>query len=500
MLSLSKRIEKVELSVGEGRHVDKELKKKLLGDFREFVIAMFKERMGTDLIMGAHHEVICNFVSDVVSGKIKRGIINVPPGYTKTEIVSISLMSYGIAKNSRARFLHLSYSDALALQNSNMARTTINSDLFQSLFPTKIKDDANSKSIWWTTENGGVRATSSNGQVTGFRAGHMDHSDDCFTGALIIDDPVKPEDAYSEVLREGVNNNFNETIASRVAVEDVPILVIMQRIHWNDLSGYLLRGGSGEKWHHLNLPVIIDNSIPYPADYTHGIPYDHGLSDGWLWPFKHNESHLVSLSSHKRKWRAQYKQDPIKRDEEFSLFKQKMFDLANKLSFSGITRTIVAVDPATTDTESSDEHGIIAAHKYGENQFKLDEDWSRKGSPLDWATAAIALYEYVNADAIVIETNQGGDMCESTLRNAGFKGNIIRVTAKKSKALRAEPVTALYEQGMVCHSDKMSKFEEEALDFDVKTQKSNGKSPNRLDAAVYALTELAGLNNDWFFG
>lgn len=500
MLSLSRKLDKLELLAGEGKKIDKELKEKLLDSFEEFVVSMFKERMGTDFIMGQHHKVICRFVAEVVSGKIKRGIINIPPGYTKTEIISISLIAYGIALNARARFLHLSYSDALALQNSNMARSTINSDLFQSLFPRKIKDDANSKSIWWTTENGGVRATSSNGQVTGFRAGHMDHSDDCFTGALIIDDPVKPEDAYSEVLREGVNNNFNETIASRVAVENVPMLVVMQRIHWNDLSGYLLRGGSGEKWHHLNLPVIIENDKPYPEEYTHGIPYDHGLPDGWLWPFKHNDEHFTALSSHKRKWRAQYLQDPIKRDEEFSLFKQFMFDLARKVQFFVATRTIVAVDPATTDTESSDEHGIVAGEKYGKDQYALTEDWSRRGSPLEWATTAISLYEHVKADAIVIETNQGGDMCESTLRNAGYKGRIIRVTAKKSKALRAEPVTALYAQGMVSHSSNMSKYEEEALDFDVKTQKSNGKSPNRLDAAVYALTELAGLDNDWFFG
>ena len=65
------------------------------------------------------------------------------------------------------------------------------------------------------------------------------------------------------------------------------MIVIMQRIHYHDLSGYLLRGGSGEKWHHLNLPVIIDNSQPYAAQYpenTHAIPIDHGLPDGWLWP------------------------------------------------------------------------------------------------------------------------------------------------------------------------------------------------------------------------
>ena len=97
-----------------------------------------------------------------------------------------------------------------------------------------------------------------------------------------------------------MNNNYNETIASRLAIETVPIVLIMQRVHYNDLAGYLLRRGSGEVWYHLNLPVIIDNKKKYPEEYTHGKPIDHGLSDGWLWPFKHNDTHLVALKSHKR--------------------------------------------------------------------------------------------------------------------------------------------------------------------------------------------------------
>ena len=126
-------------------------------------------------------------------------------------------------------------------------------------------DQAKTGKIWHTTNNGGVTATAAGGQVTGFRAGHMDATQ--FTGALIIDDPVKPDDAYSETTRKKVNESYNETVASRVAIESVPIIVIMQRIHWDDLSGYLLRGGSGESWHHLCLPVKINSDDEYPEEY-----------------------------------------------------------------------------------------------------------------------------------------------------------------------------------------------------------------------------------------
>lgn len=458
----------------------------------------FKQRFGTKMIVSAHHHAMQSALDRTMLPPdhpdfIPRLIINVPPGYTKTELASIGYMARGFALNKAARFLHLSYSDKLVLLNSGTSREIVKSKSFQSMWEIEVKNDTDSKKIWHTQENGGITATASGGQVTGFRAGHMDKS--LFTGALIIDDPVKPDDAYSETVRENVNNAYNETIASRVAIEENPIIVIMQRIHWNDLSGYLLRGGSGEKWHHLSLPVIVNNSDAYPKEYTHGIELEHGLADGWLWPFKHNEKHETALRSHRRKWAAQYMQKPIKRDEETALWTEKAIAHARELYYKDEVpiRTIVAVDPATTNTETSDEHGIIVGSEYPGNKYSLDADYTRRGSPLTWAEATIAAVEQNNADAVVIETNQGGDMCETNLRNSGYTGRIIRVHAKKGKTLRAEPVVGLYEMGRVWHKAGLSLVEDEMLDFDPVTQKSNGVSPNRVDASVYALSELAGV-------
>ena len=450
----------------------------------------FKQRMGSKMIIAPHHKAIQKTLDKVIGGEITRLIINVPPGYTKTEFASIGMMARGLAINPRARFLHLSYSHSLALLNSSTARVMAKSKAYQDMWPLTLRDDSDSKAMWWTSEGGGVYATSAAGQVTGFRAGHMEEG---FTGALIIDDPVKPDDAYSEVMREGVNNRYNETIASRVAVEDVPIIVIMQRIHWHDLSGYLLMGGSGEEWHHLNLPVVVDNSKPYPKEYTHGIPVEHNLDNGWLWPFKHNESHETALRSHRRKFAAQYMQEPIRRDEETALWSESVIAKARSLNFNSPARTIISVDPAATNNENSDMHGIVALSKHGENKYSVDADYSRKGSPIQWANAAMSAYEKHKADAIVIETNQGGDMCESTLRNAGFTGRVIRVHAAKGKVLRAEPVAALYEQGYVCHKSGVGAAEDEMMDFDTLTGLANGKSPNRVDSIVHGLTELAQL-------
>ncbi|MCK5132685.1 MAG: DNA-packaging protein [Candidatus Sabulitectum sp.] len=466
-----------------------------------FMRYFFKQRFGSKMIISGHHKVIQDALDRTMLPPddpkfISRLIINVSPGYTKTEMASINYMARGLAINPMARFLHLSYSDKLVLLNSGITREIVKSAAYQSMWPVTVKADTDSKKIWHTDKNGGITATAAGGQVTGFRAGHMDP--DRFTGALIIDDPVKPDDAYSETIREAVNNGYNETIASRVALETVPIIVIMQRIHWSDLAGYLLRGGSGEKWHHLNLPIIIDNEDEYPDEYTHGIPMPHNLPNGWLWPFKHNAKHEVALRAHRRKFAAQCMQKPLKRDEETALWTEKLIATAraNKQTEEP-KRTLVSVDPATTNTEVSDEHGIIVGSEYPGDRYSLDADYTRKGSPKTWADATVAAYNQNDADAVVIETNQGGDMCETTLRNAGYKGKIIRVTAKKGKTLRAEPVVALYEQGQVWHKAGMGKAEDEMMDFDPVTQKSNGKSPNRVDALTQLLSELSGVSDNF---
>lgn len=449
----------------------------------------FKQRTGGKMIVAPHHKVIQETLDRVIDGEIKRLIINVPPGYTKTELATINMMGRGLALNNRARFMHLSYSHNLALLNSSTTRNMIKSQAYQAMWPMSLRDDADSKAMWWTEHGGGVYASSAAGQVTGFRAGHME---DGWQGALIIDDPVKPDDAYSEVVRDGVNSRFNETIKSRLAVETTPMIVIMQRIHYHDLSGYLLRGGSGEEWHHLNLPVIIDNSQAYPEENTHGIPIQHGLPDGWLWPFKHNESHRVSLESHRRTFEAQYMQNPRRFNSEGALWNEGMISAAHAMNIHReLARTVVAIDPQATNSDESDETGIAVASSYGggdERQYSVDADYSGKYSPNGWATKAMEAYKTHDADAIVIETNQGGDMAEDTLKNAGFKGRIIRVHASKGKYARAEPISALYAQGRVAHRGGLYVMENQMMEYVPSTAK---KSPDRLDALVWALTELS---------
>jgi len=246
------------------------LKYALENDGMCFLRYFFKLREGSKFLLNWHHFVIEYVLQQVYSGHIKRLIINIAPGYTKTEQAVINFISRGLALNPRAKFIHASYSADLAHENSSAIREVVSSVEFQALWPMKLRTDTIAKRRWFTEHGGGMMAAAAGGQITGFRAGRMTGG---FSGALVIDDPVKPGDAYSTARREAINARFNNTLRSRLAVETVPIVLIMQRIHDDDLTGYLLRGGSGEKWHHLAIPSLLSAEAAerqYPVEFDYG--------------------------------------------------------------------------------------------------------------------------------------------------------------------------------------------------------------------------------------
>jgi phage terminase large subunit-like protein len=151
-------------------------------------------------------------------------------------------------------------------------------------------------------------------------------------------------------------------------------------------------------------------------------------------------------------------------------------------------RIVVAVDPAVTNTESSDEHGIIVAGEAQQRGIVL-EDASMSGTPNEWARRAVSLYRSWGADAVVIEVNQGGDMVAHTLRTIDPNVRIKEVRATRGKHVRAEPIAALYEQGRVAHVGSFPALENQMTQMTTSGFEGEG-SPDRVDALVWALTDL----------
>ena len=281
---------------------EKLLAKKLCEDDHLFFTRyFFKKRQGIKFRVNWHHVYIADIVQDVIDGRRKNVVINVSPGSSKTEEVVINLIARGLALNPRARFLHISYSDDLALLNSETAREIVGSDDFQELWPLSIADDAKSKKRWNVVSEerkaGGVYAVSLGGQITGFRAGHMAEG---FQGAILIDDPLKVEDAYSKVARDKANRKLVSTVKSRKANPATPIIMIMQRLAEEDPTGFIEAGKLPGKWDIIKIPALIDDAyVATLPEYIQPLVDDGGERDEdgrfSYWPYKEPLGELLAM-------------------------------------------------------------------------------------------------------------------------------------------------------------------------------------------------------------
>lgn len=226
-------------------------------DLLTFSRTMFKSRKGVEFKHNYHQDQICAALEQVVIGRIKRLIINVPPRTGKTELAVINFMAWCMGNFPDSEFIHASYSKRLAAANTYATRAIMLDKTYREIFDhTALADDSKAKDEFRTAQGGIVYATGAEGTITGYGAGKMR---DYFGGAIIIDDPHKAGEASSALMRQNVIDWFQQTMESRKNSPDTPIIVIMQRLHENDLSGFLLGGGNGEQWHHLCIPALDEN-------------------------------------------------------------------------------------------------------------------------------------------------------------------------------------------------------------------------------------------------
>lgn len=268
-----------------------------------FTRYMFKKKNNRRYVIGDHHRIIADAIDHIIAGDptYRYTMFNIPPRYGKTELMK-SLVAKGLSVNPQALFLHVSYSADLVIDNSREILDTVKSDYYRRLYPDVVVLDRGTKK-WKTSVGGGLYAVASGGQVTGFGAGQVNDVDDPdlldydeaakllpdmtgyrFSGAILVDDPLKPEDAISDVMRERVNARFESTIRSRANSRFTPIVIIMQRLHERDLCGYLVKTegtiDDGGRWRVICLPAL---------------SVDAEGKEHALWDFKHNVAELHHL-------------------------------------------------------------------------------------------------------------------------------------------------------------------------------------------------------------
>ncbi|MFD9721123.1 terminase large subunit domain-containing protein [Streptomyces sp. NPDC059076] len=312
----------------------------------------------------------------------------------------------------------------------------------------------------------------------------------------IIDDPFKGhDDASSPAQRDRVWEWYRSVFFTRRAPK-ASMILINTRWHEDDLSGRLL-AHEPHRWIQIDLPAIADR----PDD-----PIGRPIGEP-LWPQEYGAQELADTreSVGERIWYALYQQKP--RPLEGGIWKWAWITnhRIDPRAWPGITptRIIVAVDTAggdvvRRDSVGNDEVGLICAARDADGHMYVLDDRSRNMGAETWGTETCQLAIDREADAIVIEKNFGGDMAAQIVRQAwseleragGTKGmlmpSIIEVHAKQGKRLRAEPIAQLYKQGLIHHVGEHTELEGQLI-----TWIPGMDSPDRMDAAVHALTELA---------
>lgn len=437
---------------------------------------LFKSKEKRKFIVNSHHEIICAALERVLSGKCKRLLLAVAPRYTKTELAVKQLISNGLALNPAAKFIHLSYGDDIALDNSEHVKDTVQTPLYQQLFPNVIvKKDSKAKDKWYTTKGGGVLARSAAGQVTGFGAGqvdpeaeqkeidainaefdeftpevHTDTEDDLdakflFSGAVIIDDPIKPEDADQDTIRVKVNNRFDSTIRNRVNSRNTPIIVIMQRLHPEDLIGYLLRADESDKWEYICLPCINQEGNAY------------GLEPGEaLWPHKHTVDELLRMKkANDIVFERQYMQNP--KPKEGLLFPEdelNYFDIASMIDqLEDADHVYIPVDPANL---GGDDFAAPVLKLIGNKIYVTDLLYNTEGADHNEPLVVSMVISH-KANACGIEGVFGWAESVKRIREAlerkNYEGEIRQLRPRTAKHVRIVSKSAFIRNHFVFRKD-----------------------------------------------
>jgi predicted phage terminase large subunit-like protein len=278
-----------------------------------FAKTVFRYRRGYDWQEARHHLLICDALEKVFHGEIKRLIINIPPRYSKTELVK-SFIAWSLGHAPDSEFIYTSYSGRLAAASSWDVRGLIQEPIYQAIFGgLALREDSQAKDEWRTTAGGIMYAVGAGGTITGYGAGKHRPG---FGGALLIDDPHKADEARSDVMRQNVIDWFQNTFESRKNSPDTPIILIMQRLHESDLAGWLLAGGNGERWEHVCLPALQDDGSA-------------------LWPEKHSVEELRRMeAASPYTFAGQYQQRPA--PAEGGIFKPDQIQVIDALPYGHI--------------------------------------------------------------------------------------------------------------------------------------------------------------------
>lgn len=342
--------------------IDKEEESsRLRSSLLEFTSFFFKYLTGREFIVSkpnsreSHHLTVCKALTKIKRLEVLREIINLPPGSGKSTLASM-FAAWCWAEYPDSNFLYISYSHELAVKHTAFIKSIVASRHYKYLFNVEIDPESRAKDSFKTTRGGSIKAFGSGGAITGQDAGVPGL--DRFSGAVILDDAHKPDEAHSDTIRQGVIDNYDETIRQRCRGINVPIIYIGQRVHEADLTDYFMSGRDVDDW---NTTILKGLDAAGNALYPEMMPREKLLA-------LQEKSPYVFAS--------QYQQDPLPAGG--GLFKSDWFVILDEEPT--LISTFIVADTAETDKSWNDAtafsfFGVYEIENFGKKTGEIGLHW-----------------------------------------------------------------------------------------------------------------------------
>ena len=385
-----------------------------------------------------HLDLIAEYLLACLLGQIHRLVVNIPPKFSKSTLVSVMwpTWSWGPFNRPGTRWMFASYSERVSTRDSLARRALLNSQWFMKHWGSRVElvGDQNQKTSFQNTARGHMLATTMGGQGTGLGADN-----------LVIDDPHDTESVISEKERQRTLRNFDHKLYTRLDDrKSGVIVVVMQRLHTKDLSGHLLEGAGGERWEHLCIPMEAEERKIYlfPISKREYIREEGDLLNPAREGSAEIEEHKERLGTYG--YAGQYLQRPV--PEGGAIFKSSYFrlwpeDKDRDIEPPQAVRIVQSWDCAIKDSETNSYSVCTTWHEL-DDRFLLVHVWRKRVEFPELLHAMHELAEQFHPDAIWIEDKASGQSAIQELRRSRLPVSALDVDRDKVARARAAAPTA----------------------------------------------------------
>lgn len=452
----------------------------LKNDLSSFIAKVFHTvNPATAYLHNWHIDYIASTLEAATRGEINRLIINMPPRSLKSVCISVAWPAWILGNNPAARIMAASYSQHLSLKHSLDTRLVMTSPWYRQLFPSvTLADDQNEKTKFSTTRRGYRFATSVGGTATG-EGGNF----------LIIDDPHNPLQAASPLMRKAALEWFDHTFMSRLDdKKNGVIVVVMQRLHEDDLSGHLL-GKSGKRWQHICLPAFAPSRAVFSIGSIKKIRKKGEILHNDREGKAQLEQARMEMGNHA--FAAQYQQCPI--PQEGALLKREWFHYYQSEPWLGLAeyRIIQSWDTAIKTGVQNDYSVCITWVETASGYYLLDI-LRRKMEYPELKKTVLALAAKWHISTLLIEDKASGQsLLQDIRRETTLPALAIRPA--QDKVTRFAACSALFEAGKVhfpASHPLLAEYETELLAF------PNGSHDDMVDATSQFLGHMRERKKD----